>query len=237
MDAVKIISKRSFAAIAVLQLFLSGCASVSEPHNQSPENFPSVDAVQKAPDQYRDQRVRWGGTIVSVEHEGDHSVVQVVSRPVSRSSRPMPGDRTDGRFIAIIDGFIDPEIYSAERELTVTGTIESVVDQPLGGTRYLFPVVAVSSHQLWKERSTSLRTYYAYGLSNYRYGSLGGLYYSSQRRHSRYGRHSYGYRYGYGQRYGHNVFGCYGRPYGSHGRQHDHRGHRRSHRQRRYRHR
>ena len=59
------------------------------------------------------QTVRWGGTIVGIANTADNKTqVEIVSRPLQRSGRPINDDRTDGRFIAEFSDFLDPEIYT-----------------------------------------------------------------------------------------------------------------------------
>ncbi len=97
------------------------------------------------------QTVRWGGTIVGIANIADNKTqVEIVSRPLQRSGRPISDDRTDGRFIAEFSDFLDPEIYTAGRELSVVGTVAGTVDGRIGKTEYRFPLVQVSDHRYWK---------------------------------------------------------------------------------------
>lgn len=146
--------------LVVAALIMSGCVSVPSDlelqHNgtSSPRQISNlgVAAVRKDFTTYEDQLVRWGGTIVSVEHEDDHTLIQIISRPIGAYARPVLDDRTDGRFLARVEGFLESGIYAANREITVVGELVSIVDKPIGKADYSFPVVAVKKHRLWRKR-------------------------------------------------------------------------------------
>jgi len=182
------------SVIMVTLVLASGCAAVpsaldypeDRTGSQYGEAAPSVSAVRSEPEQFENQWVRWGGTIVGVQHESDHTLVEIVSRPIASNARPVINDQSDGRFLARIDGFLESGIYSPNRELTVVGTVSSVVQRPIGKANYDYPVVAVEKYHLWQER----RHY-----DDYEHGLLA---------HGRYHHHSwhddffYGWPFGYG---------------------------------------
>lgn len=97
--------------------------------------------------------VRWGGTIVQVHNKSDMTVLEIVSRPLLRSGRPRHNDVTDGRFMAEISGFLDPEIVAPGRDISVIGTIERLDDGSVGETPYRYPVMTVFDYQFWKKLS------------------------------------------------------------------------------------
>lgn len=96
------------------------------------------------------QAVRWGGTIVDIEHADNLTILQIVSRPLHGGGRPKHNDNSDGRFLAEISGFLDPEIVKTGRDMTVTGTLVASRDGTVGDASYRFPVVKVDLHRYWK---------------------------------------------------------------------------------------
>lgn len=95
--------------------------------------------------------VRWGGSIAGLSNRADGStVVELVSRPLLGGGRPAHDDRSDGRFLAVIDTFLDPEIIKAGRDMTVLGQLAGRADGKVGNTPYVFPVVAVTDYRYWK---------------------------------------------------------------------------------------
>lgn len=136
--------------LGVLILALSGCASVPEPIRDAPERVPLPDEVRADPEAFKGERVRWGGTIVSVANKASHTELELVARRLDERARPMGGDRSLGRFIARVPGFLDPAVFESGRRLTVTGTVEGVVTREIGEFAYRFPVVAVDGRYLWE---------------------------------------------------------------------------------------
>lgn len=102
--------------------------------------------------------VRWGGTIAEIHNEADVTVLEIVSRPLLRSGRPLRNDQTDGRFKAEISGFLDPEVVSPGRDISVIGTIDRVENGKVGEAEYRYPVMAVFDYQFWKKQSEAAET-------------------------------------------------------------------------------
>lgn len=99
------------------------------------------------------QPVRWGGTIAKVHNKADTTVLEIVSRPLLRSGRPKHNDVTDGRFMAEITGFLDPEIVRPGRDISVIGSIVRLDKGLVGEAEYSYPVMSVFDYQFWKEQS------------------------------------------------------------------------------------
>jgi outer membrane lipoprotein len=139
----------SFVAAALL----GGCASVVPEtiRTAAPGNV-QIAAVRAQPAQYRDAVVRWGGDIVSTRNERDHSILEIIARDLDRDGRPLDEDKSLGRFLVKAQGFLDPAVYKPEREVTVRGRVEGVVEQAIGEYRYSYPVIRADDIYLWKPR-------------------------------------------------------------------------------------
>jgi len=144
---------RTHVLCAVAAVLLGGCASVvPETIRHAAPGDVRVAQVREQPRQYRDAVVRWGGNIVTTRNERDDTVIEVVARALDGDGRPLEDDRSLGRFLVKVHGFLDPAIYKPERELTVRGRVEDVVEQAIGEYRYRFPVVRADDVYLWKPR-------------------------------------------------------------------------------------
>jgi outer membrane lipoprotein len=150
------------ALLLAIVAWLTGCASVPEPLRGGPQQSPDPAMVRTSPEQYAGMTVRWGGVIVTVENEAAQSVVQVVSRPLGESTRPLETDESWGRFIVRINGFIDPVDYAAGREITVIGVIDGVEQHNIGTYRYNYPLVRATTHYLWPVRLPPMPDPYFY---------------------------------------------------------------------------
>jgi outer membrane lipoprotein len=135
--------------IGFFSLLLAGCASqvpraVSEP---PPRNL-SVAEVRAKQGPIGAQ-VRWGGTIAKVENYKTETWIEVVERPLDNDGRPQQLDQSGGRFLARVDGFLDPAIYAPGRQITVAGLLQENTTRQIGDYTYTFPVVKVISFYLW----------------------------------------------------------------------------------------
>jgi outer membrane lipoprotein len=144
---------RIYLVCIVAVAVLGGCASVVPEtiRTAAPDNV-QIAQVREQPAQYRDTDVRWGGNIVSIRNERDHTVLEIIGRELDDEGRPREEDRSLGRFLAKVQGFLDPAVYKSEREVTVRGRVEGVVEQAIGDFHYSYPLVRADITYLWKPR-------------------------------------------------------------------------------------
>jgi len=132
----------------MLSLAVAGCVTASPPGEVVQL---SVEQVQNGAE--LGVPLRWGGTIASVVNKADTTVIEVVSRPLQRSGQPLHNDKTDGRFLAELKGFLDPEILSPGRDISVLGTISRLESGQVGEAEYQYPVMVVFDYRIWKKVS------------------------------------------------------------------------------------
>lgn len=127
---------------------LAGCVTVPAPlEGEYPDFQPD-----QATDRSIGARVRWGGDVISSRPEANRTCFEVLARDLDRVYRPMPGDRTYGRFLACKDGFQDPAVFRQGREITVIGRVDEFVMQEVGEYTYQYPLLNASTVYLWPER-------------------------------------------------------------------------------------
>jgi Slp family outer membrane lipoprotein len=145
---------------------LAACARVP-PTLQG--TFPplTVAQAQAQAEGVTGERVRWGGAIVSTTPQTGETCLEVVSKPLGRTARPLSADDTFGRFIACASGFYDPAVYSPGRDVTVVGTLEKPTTGKVGQYDYSFPRVRAESVYLWPKRELRDVAYYPYGFWGY----------------------------------------------------------------------
>jgi outer membrane lipoprotein len=141
---------RSIGSLLIAAIALSACATVPKEIAKPPPGNPGVAQVRADIQHYVGQDVRWGGNIVSVTNDANESSAEIIARDLTRSGRPEISDMSPGRFIAVFEGFIDPEIYYEGRAITVVGTIEGERTGKIGEREYKYPVVKVKHQLLWQ---------------------------------------------------------------------------------------
>lgn len=136
-----------------LVLFLAGCASgVPEPVRRAPETVIGVEQVRRDATAFAGMKVRWGGIVIGVENRDRDSLIEVLSQKLDRSGRPIASDKTEGRFLARREGFVDPAVYKEGREITIVGTVRGSLTRTIGGFRYTYPLISAETLHLWKPR-------------------------------------------------------------------------------------
>lgn len=137
---------KEILAGVMLSLLLVGCVTVPAPlegrfDETAPSAAPSAGSA-----------VRWGGRIVAVEPEAERTCFQILGLPLAQNARPRDIDEASGRFVACRDGFYDPAVFVAGRELTVTGRVTGSATRLVGAFEYTLPEVAAEVIYLWPRR-------------------------------------------------------------------------------------
>lgn len=130
---------------------LSGC-STQTVIPDAPANNPRLAQVHTRPNDYRGLAVRWGGTIVEVENRARETVLLIMGQPLDDDGEPRPNGASQGRFMAKVNGFLDPVVYSVGRSVTVVGTLVGAEARKIGSYTYRYPVVAAEAYHLWPQQ-------------------------------------------------------------------------------------
>ena len=147
-----ILGMKGWLHCTLILLLLNGCASrlplaITEPPAQS----CSVRQAQQDPDTCRNRPVRWGGEIIEVQNQSDHSDVLVLGRALKKQGEPKSGGTVDGRFIARFGSFMDPAELPKGKRITVSGPLIGLETRKVGEYPYPYPVVQVTVWHLWPD--------------------------------------------------------------------------------------
>lgn len=134
---------KRFHSIVAITALLAGCAS------QPLVDRTGVDA-SVAPQQVAEGgavaegTVNWGGRVIEIRTVDESTELEILSFPLSGSGRPDTAGDSDGRFIAVREGFVDPLVYDKGRTVTVVGRLAGVREGTIGEQAYRWPVITVS---------------------------------------------------------------------------------------------
>jgi outer membrane lipoprotein len=111
----------------------------------------SFEQVTADPAQYGGQIVIWGGYIIENHPGQEESRLVILQAPLTSQQKPKTKDASAGRFIATQNTFLDPEIYSKHRGVTlagkVTGKTQTLENDPYGP----YPVLQIKEIHLWDD--------------------------------------------------------------------------------------
>ena len=93
--------------------------------------------------------VLWGGMIVEVANREHSTEVEVLAYPLDPRQRPQLERATEGRFIAILPGFVEPLAYPAGRFVTLRGRLVGTRAGRIGEREYIYPLVGVQAAHVW----------------------------------------------------------------------------------------
>jgi outer membrane lipoprotein len=146
-------------------VFLSGCVHViSRDVLKEVDKEVTFPDLVKAPNAYQGKVVLLGGIIVDTTNRQDGTLLEIYDTTLDREGEPTNIDRSDGRFLALYQGYLDSAIYSKGRKVTIAGTVQGEKVQPLGEIEYHYPYLVINEIHLWqKEKPVQYEPYYRWG--------------------------------------------------------------------------
>lgn len=95
------------------------------------------------------QRVRLGGKILSATALEKQTKLEILSMPILPvTAKPNLDYKPDGRFIAYLAEFVDPEILK-DQYITLKGLLQDYQQGKIDLYDYEFPVIQIENYQLW----------------------------------------------------------------------------------------
>ncbi len=143
-----------------LFLLVSGCAPVisKELRTQVAREITFREVIQD-PDVYKGKLVLLGGVIIGAKNLKEGTLIEVLQKPADRQGRPRDVDQSEGRFMALYEGYLDAAIYSEGREVTVAGEVKGKRVLPLGEIEYVYPLISIKELYLWPPKIKKERFY------------------------------------------------------------------------------
>ncbi len=139
---------------------VTGCAPVlsKQLRDEAEPQIPFQELLQ-SPDTYKGRVVILGGYILETANDPDGSLLTILQAPLDSRNKPKSPDLTKGRFLLLTRKFLDPEIYSKDRALTVGGKVAGTRQGSLGNRSYVYPVIETEEVYLWPEKYKYVRPY------------------------------------------------------------------------------
>ncbi len=149
--------------ITVIALLLGGLlilASCAESAHQVPRNAVHIDLppeleqqidtsvtfvdLQAAPANYVGRVVKVGGVVISAKRTKVQTEIEVLELPTEAEGPPTTERlRSEGRFLAVREAFLDPASVPAGTPITVIGVVTGSATRPLDESEYTYPVIEI----------------------------------------------------------------------------------------------
>ena len=144
------------AALFGMLFLLQSCtyAISSATANKVDKNI-TFEMLQLDPDSYKGSLVIFGGTIKETTYLQHGMLIDVFQKPLDWWGRPIPTQRSGGRFLIYSPAILGPDSYAPGREITVAGEVAGTSLKGTGNmgdaelTEYDYPVLIEKELQLW----------------------------------------------------------------------------------------
>ena len=154
-------TKKIFCVIAILLILPMGCAPViSKELRENVSKKLTFKEIIKDPDAYKGKIVLFSGIILGSRNTKEGTLIEVLQKPADREGRPKDVDESDGRFLALYNGYLDIAIYNRGRKAVIAGEIKGKRVLPLGEIEYIYPLISIKEVHLFKpEKEQRIYTY------------------------------------------------------------------------------
>lgn len=136
---------------------LAACATGPGFPTESVNTGLVARAASASDDGAEGERVLWGGRIIHTEPEERETRIEVLAYPLQRNQKPDVSESSQGRFLVIHRGYLEPADYSPDRLVTVTGRLQQPRTGRIGEAEYRYPVMTSDELHLWPEEPRVVR--------------------------------------------------------------------------------
>jgi len=144
-------------------LILSACAA--SPLKLDGVNRTINPAMVNTAHPYTNQRVVWGGMIIKTQPLQQKTQIEVLAFPVDRYGEPDRQTASQGRFLILHQGYLEPADFAPGRWVSVVGAIGQPQMGKVGEADYLFPVILPEQLYLWPlNASSDTQTFFHFGI-------------------------------------------------------------------------
>ena len=142
----------SYSLIFLLLISL-GCASaISKQLRRGASREITFKEIIVDPEVYKGKVVLLSGVILDSKNTNEGTLIEMLQKPADIEGRPKAVDESDGRFLALYDGYLDVAIYRRGREAIVAGEVRGKRALPLGEIVYTYPLISIKEIHLFKVR-------------------------------------------------------------------------------------
>lgn len=154
---------KPFILILIVVSFVSCTSAIRPDYMQQGTKNPSLAALVRSPDMYRDRMFILGGLIARTTLKPEGSEIEALFVPVDNWGYPQDVALSSQRFLALYpleNGVLDPLIYQKNRRITIAGTFTGTLAGKVDEMEYVFPVFRIMQIYLEPRRPAAVYYYY-----------------------------------------------------------------------------
>jgi outer membrane lipoprotein len=146
-------NSRSKWVLFFLIFLLPGCAHViSKDLRAKSDPYLTLGQVHQNPENFKGKMVVWGGEIIETVNQRDATTrIEVFQKPLGWRGEPKDTALSEGRFLILVDRYLDPYSFRSGRKITVVGEILGEKTKRLGEMDYRYPLLSSKQIYLWPE--------------------------------------------------------------------------------------
>lgn len=157
---------RTTLLITLMVFFTASCSVISpQIREESKPSVPFKTLVQET-DKYVGKTVILGGYILETHHWNGNTLITVLQTPLTLQDKPKSRSDAEGRFIVVQKGLLARDMYTADREITVAGTVVGPADEKSEGCPS--PCLKIQSREIYLWSEAESRDY-TFGYSDINY--------------------------------------------------------------------
>ncbi len=114
--------------------------------------------LKSMPSEYIGRTVMFGGTVIRAKRTATGTEVEVLQLP-AENNEPLTEDRlrSEGRFLAVREAFLDPASLPEGTPVTVIGTVKGETSRPLDESSYTYPLLEIKHIIDWSRIAAERR--------------------------------------------------------------------------------
>ena len=160
--------RKVFYAIIIPCYIFIGCAHVvSSKLRKEVAEGVSFKKIIEDPDACIGKTVLISGIILGSKNTKKGTLIEILQKPADMQGRPKDVDESDGRFLALYDGYLDTAIYSRGRNAVVAGEVKGKRILPLDEIEYAYPLISIKEIHLFKPQKE--QRFYTYPYPHWYY--------------------------------------------------------------------
>lgn len=140
---------RNGCVIFFATLLAFSCSVISRQARKDGSVSLPFEILLKDPGKSKGNTIILGGYILETRNLPDKTIIIVLQSPLQFRDEPGSRDDSKGRFMVTHKGFLDPEIYSKDRKITVAGIIVGLTSEPVDQDTYTYVTLQSREIYLW----------------------------------------------------------------------------------------